>query len=147
MANRSRGAVERDPAEAILLDAEGLSKAADAHPVVRAFLLAAELSRTPVVVSAVTLAETLRGQRRDARVHGVLGGCRIEPVSTEVGRAAGELLGRTRRKDTVDTVDTVDAVVAVTAAKLPGSVRVLTSDPADLRALTEEFPRVTIEAV
>ena len=144
MANRSRGAVERDPAEAILLDAEGLSKAADAHPVVRAFLLAAELSRTPVVVSAVTLAETLRGQRRDARVHGVLGGCRIEPVSTEVGRAAGELLGRTRRKDTVDTVD---AVVAVTAAKLPGSVRVLTSDPADLRALTEEFPRVTIEAV
>jgi predicted nucleic acid-binding protein len=141
VANRSRGAVERDPAEAILLDAEGLSKAADAHPVVRAFLLAAELSRTPVVVSAVTLAETLRGQRRDAGVHGVLGGCRIEPVSTEVGRAAGELLGRTRRKDTVD------AVVAATAAKLPGSVRVLTSDPADLRALTEEFPRVTIEAV
>ena len=141
MANRSRGAVGRDSAEAILLDAEGLSKAADAHPVVRAFILAAELSHTPVVVSAVTLAETLRGHRRDARVHGVLGGCRIEPVSTEVGRAAGELLGRTKRKDTVD------AVVAVTAAKLPGSVRVLTSDPADLRALTEEFPRVTIEAV
>jgi predicted nucleic acid-binding protein len=141
VASRSRGAVERDPAEAILLDAEGLSKAADADPVVRAFLLAAELSRTPVVVSAVTLAETLRGHRRDARVHGVLGGCRIEPVSTEVGRAAGELLGRTRRKDAVD------AVVAATAAKLPGSVRVLTSDPADLRALTEEFPRVTVEAV
>jgi predicted nucleic acid-binding protein len=141
VASRSRGVVGRDPAEAILLDAEGLSKAADAHPVVRAFLLAAELSRTPVVVSAVTLAETLRGQRRDARVHGVLGGCRIEPVSTEVGRAAGELLGRTRRKDTVD------AVVAATAAMLPGSVRVLTSDPADLRALTEEFPRVTVEVV
>lgn len=141
MGNRPRGPVAPGSAEALLLDAEGLSKAADADPTARAFLLAAERSRTPVVVSAITLTETLRGLRRDARVHAVLGGCRIEPVSAEVGRAAGELLGRTRRKDTVD------AVVAATAARLPGSVRVLTSDPADLRALTEEFPRVTVEAV
>lgn len=141
MANRSRGPVAHDAAEALLLDAEGLSKAADADPVVRAFLLAATLSRTPVVVSAITLTETLRGHRRDAKVHGVLGGCCIEPVSAELGRAAGELLGRTGRKDTVD------AVIAVTAAKLPGSVRVLTSDPSDLRALTEDFPSVNVEAV
>jgi len=141
VANRARGAVAGDSTEAVLLDAEGLSKAADGHPLVRAFILAAEISRTPVVVSAVTLAETLRGHRRDASVHRVLGGCRIEPVSAEVGRAAGELLGRTGRKDTVD------AVVAATAAGLPGSVRVLTSDPSDLRALTEGMPGIHVEAV
>jgi predicted nucleic acid-binding protein len=141
VANRSRGPVAHDAAEALLLDAEGLSKAADADPAVRAFLLAAALSRTPVVVSAITLTETLRGHHRDAKVHGVLGGCCIEPVSAELGRAAGELLGRTGRKDTVD------AVIAVTAAKRPGSVRVLTSDPSDLRALTEDFPGVNVEAV
>jgi predicted nucleic acid-binding protein len=141
VANRSRGPLARGGTETLLLDAEGLSKAADADPLVRAFILAAQLSRTPVVVSAITLTETLRGHRRDARVHGVLGGCRIEPVSAEVGRAAGELLGRTGRKDTVD------AVVAATAARLPGSVRVLTSDPSDLGALTEDLPGVRVEAV
>jgi predicted nucleic acid-binding protein len=127
--------------EALLLDSRGVSSAADQTGVAYAFVLAARRLNAPVVVSAITLAEVLRGRPRDAAVHRLLKGCRVEAASRELGRAAGELLGRTGRKDTVD------AVVAVTAAALPGPVRVLTSDVGDLGALTEEFAGVTVEPV
>lgn len=93
------------------------------------------------MVSAVTLTEVLRGHRRDAAVHLVLKACRVAPVTEQVGRAAGELLGRTGRKDTVD------ALVVATAAGLGGPVRLLTSDPSDLKALTQDLPRISVRAV
>ena len=94
-----------------------------------------------VHVSAVTLAETLRGGPRDARVHSLLKGVVQRPVTPELGRAAGELLGRTGR------ADTLDAIVAATASGLGQRVRILTSDPRDLRALTAEMDAVTVVAV
>lgn len=128
-------------ARSLVLDSQGLSEAARGALVVRALIVEARESGAPVVVSAVTLAEVLRGHRRDAAVYRLLTGCRLVPVSQDIGRAAGELLGRTGRKDTVD------AVVVATAATLPAPAVVLTSDPSDLGALTEHLPGVRVEAV
>ena len=127
--------------DAVLLDSEGLSAAAAGSARVRAELILAERLGASVHVSAVTLAESLRGGPRDARVHGLLKSVVQRPVTPELGRAAGELLGRTGR------ADTVDAIVAATASGLGQRVRILTSDPRDLRALTAEMDAVTVVAV
>lgn len=74
-------------------------------------------------------------------MHRLLRAFRVEPVSEEIGRAAGELLGRTRRKDTVD------AVVVATAASLHGPVRILTSDPGDIEALAEDLDNIQVVPV
>ena len=127
--------------DAVLLDATALSQAAHGDVRVRAELAIAEQIGAGVHVSAITLAEVLRGHRRDAGVHRLLAGVDQEAVSAELGRAAGELLGRTRRDDTVD------AAVAVTADRIAGRVRLLTGDAGDLRALTAWMPDVTVVAV
>jgi len=67
-------------------------------------------------------------------------GC-VEPVTAALARAAGELLGRTGRKDTVD------AVVVATAMLLPTPVVVLTSDPGDIAALSEGLAGVGVGTV
>jgi len=68
----------------------------------------------------------------------VLAGTQQQPVTPQLGRASGELLGQTRRNDTVD------AIVAVTAAGLGVRVRLLTSDPDDMNALTAGMANVTV---
>ena len=125
-------------ADALVLDSGALSTGAEGDPRVRAELSVAEQLGAHVHVSAVTLTEVLRGHLRDARVHALLSGLQREPVTPELGRAAGELLGRTARDDTVD------AIVAVTAQSVGRRVRLLTSDPGDLRALTTEMTDVTV---
>jgi predicted nucleic acid-binding protein len=135
---RRRGANPLTLPDAVVLDAEGLSAAAAGSPRARAELDLAERLGAKVFVSTVTLTETLRGGRRDASVHRLLKGVVQQPVTSELGRAAGELLGRTRRDDTVD------AIVAVTASEVGRKARILTSDPGDLRALTADMDGVTI---
>ncbi len=127
--------------DALLLDSEGLSAAATGDLRVRAEMSLAERLGVSVHVSAVTLAETLRRGGRDARLHSLLKGVDQEAVTPALGRAAGELLGRTGR------ADTTDAIVAVTARGLGRKVRILTSDPDDLRILTEGMDGVTVVAV
>ncbi len=126
---------------ALVLDAEGLSKAAQDDPRVGAFLKQALREQGRVIVSAVTLAEVLRGSGRDASVHRVLAKVNVVPVSVAVGRAAGLLLGRTGGDDTVD------AVVAATAAEQAGRVLVLTSDTGDLSRLTAGHGRIRVQHV
>jgi predicted nucleic acid-binding protein len=127
--------------DAVLLDSEGLSAAATGHVRVRAELALAERLGASVHVSAVTLAETLRGRPREARLHALLKGVVQETVTPTLGRAAGELLGHTGR------AETIDALVAVTARGLGRKVRILTSDPGDLRALTAEMDGVSVVPV
>jgi hypothetical protein len=67
----------------------------------------------------------------------VLAGTEQLPVTPELGRAAGELLGHTRRESTVD------AIIAVTASGLGARVRLLTGDPDDMNALTVGMANVT----
>jgi predicted nucleic acid-binding protein len=124
--------------EAVVLDSGALSAAAEGDTRVRAELSVAEQLGASVHVSSVTLTGVLRGHARDARVHALLSGVEQNPVTPELGRAAGELLGRTHRDDTVD------AIIAATANCLSVTVRLLTGDPGDLRALTSEMPAVTV---
>jgi predicted nucleic acid-binding protein len=105
---------------------------------VRAELSLAEQLGAQVHVSSVTLAEVLRGHPRDARFHSLLAGVDKDPVTPELGRAAGELLGRTGKDDTVD------AVVAVSAHRAGVRVCLLTGDPVDLLALTADMVGVTV---
>jgi predicted nucleic acid-binding protein len=120
------------------LESSALSGAATGHIRVRAELTLAEQLGVDVHVSSVTLTESLRGHRRDARIHAVLAGTDQEPVTPQLGRSAGELLGRTNRHDTID------AIVAVTAETLGTRVRLLTGDPDDLEALTADMANVTV---
>jgi predicted nucleic acid-binding protein len=84
------------------------------------------------------LAEVLRGGVRDAAVHHVISRIAVVPVSAEIARSAGELLGKTglsgRRY-------AIDAVVAATALDMERPVVLLTSDPDDLAKLVEEPQR------
>ncbi|MGH9055735.1 MAG: type II toxin-antitoxin system VapC family toxin [Acidimicrobiales bacterium] len=121
-----------------MLDSSALSGAAAGKVRVRAELNLAEELGVEVHVSSVTLTETLRGHRRDARIQAVLAGTDQLPITPQLGRAAGELLGRTNRDDTID------ALVAVTAETLGARVRLLTGDPDDLNALTADMTNVTI---
>jgi hypothetical protein len=140
MARRRRPRLlsERGLPDALVLDSGALSAAAGGEVRVRAELSLAEQLGVEAHVTSVTLAETLRGHPRDARLHAVLAGMAKDPVSPELGRRAGELLGQSRRNDTVD------AIVAVSAETLGTRVRLLTGDPSDLRALTSGMSNVTV---
>jgi predicted nucleic acid-binding protein len=136
-----RGLRAATVADALVLDSSALTAGAEGHVRVRGELAVAEQLGAHVHVSAVTLTEVLRGHARDARVHALLSGFQREPVTPDLGRAAGELLGRTARDDTVD------AIVAVTAQAVGRRVRLLTGDPSDLRALTADMTDVTVVSI
>lgn len=140
---RSRG--RRSPLtpapHALVLDSEGLSRAAAGDHAVAAWIARARELGLPIVVNAVTLTETLRGNARDAPIHLLTRNARIDDVDARVAAAAGALLGRTHRSDTAD------ALVAVTAIKLGRPVVVVTSDPTDLAALTAHARHVSVVAV
>ena len=122
----------------LVLDSEGLSKLAAGDSRARAHLETALARRARVAVSAITLTEVLRGGPRDAAVHRVLSRITVVPVSPEVARRAGELLGATGLSGHRCAID---AVVAATALGLERPVALLTSDPDDMTRLVEEPER------
>jgi predicted nucleic acid-binding protein len=119
----------------LVLDSEGLAKLAAGDSRARAHLEIAIARRARVVASAVTLTELLRGGPRDAPVHRVLSRITVVPVSRELGRRAGELLGATGLPGNRRAID---AIVAATALERERPVVLLTSDPDDLSRLVEE---------
>jgi len=119
----------------LVLDSEGLVKLAVGDSRARAHLETAIARRARVVASAMTLTEVLRGGPRDTAVHRVLSQITLVPVSPELGRRAGELLGATGLPGKRCSVD---AVVAATALERERPVVLLTSDPGDLSRLVEE---------
>ncbi len=80
----------------------------------------------------------LRGGPRDAPLHRVLSRVGVLPVTAELGRRAGELLGAAGLSGHRCAIDAIDAVVAAPALGLPRPVVVLTSDPDDLNQLVDE---------
>jgi predicted nucleic acid-binding protein len=126
----------------LVLDADGVTKAAVNDLRVQAFLRSARGRDARVVVSAITLAEVLRGARRDAAVDRVLNRVTHVPVSSELARTAGRLLGSTDVRDA-----TVDAVVAATALAEPLPVILLTSDPAALGRLVAGHPSISVQKI
>lgn len=114
----------------LLLDSDGLSKIAADDGRAWAYLKQARQEQARVLVPAVTLAEVLRGGPRDAPVHRVLKQVNVVDINKAIGRAAGEILGQ------VGGDQTVDALVAAVATAQTGRVVILTSDTADIAALT-----------
>jgi predicted nucleic acid-binding protein len=128
----------------LVLDAEGIVKFAtgDARTLQR--LEAARQRRSQVVTASSTLAEVLRGGPRDARLHKVLSRITVVPIDRNLGRSAGELLGRTGLSGRKCALD---ALIAAVALSQPRPVVLLTSDPDDLARLTEEPDRPRAERV
>lgn len=142
----ARSARRRDPdtprlATALVLDSEGLSRAAAGDVRAVAWIARARELRLPLVVNAVTLTETVRGSARDAHVYRLIRNARVDPVDRDLAVEAGRLLGAT------DRADTVDALVATTAIRLQRPVTILTSDPDDLRALIADHPQIRVVAI
>jgi len=125
----------------LVLDSEGLSKAAGFDERTAAFIKTALLEQARVVVPAVVLAEVLRGGSRDASVHHVLKHFEVAVVTGDVGRSAGELLGE------VGGNNTIDAIVAAVARSASGPVVLLTSDVEDLARLTDGCDDITVQHV
>jgi predicted nucleic acid-binding protein len=120
-------------ARTFVLDSESVSKLADDHSDLVSYVTNARKRQAGVVASAATLTEVLRGARRDAAVHRVLKRVDIVPLTRELGRQAGELLGMSGLPATA----AIDAMVAATALNQIRPVVILTSDPRDLAALVE----------
>ncbi|EQD86720.1 hypothetical protein N599_08370 [Saccharopolyspora erythraea D] len=96
------------------------------------------------MISAITLTEVLRGGPRDASVHRVLSRISVLPVTAEIARAAGELLGTTGLSGHRCAID---SIVAATALGLARPVVLLTSDPDDPNRLIDEPERPKDERV
>jgi predicted nucleic acid-binding protein len=128
----------------LVLDSEGLSKLAAGDARTRGYLDSARTRGARVAVSAITLTETLRGGPRDAAVYRVLSRITVVPVSPEIARRAGELLGETGLSGHRCAID---AIVAATALELERPVVLLTSDPDDVNRLVEEPERAKAERI
>jgi predicted nucleic acid-binding protein len=128
----------------LVLDSEGLSKLAAGDDRARAYLDSARARRAQVAASAITLTETLRGGARDTAVHRVLSRITVVPVTAQIARRAGELLGATGLPGHRCAID---AVVAATALGLERPIVLLTSDPDGMNRLVEEPDRPKAERI
>lgn len=84
-----------------------------------------------VVVPAVVIAETVRGERADPRLDRVLKAVRQLSTTPRQGRVAGQLL------TFVDGPSIVDALVMACALLAGGPATVVTADQADFQGLLE----------
>jgi predicted nucleic acid-binding protein len=128
----------------LVLDAEGLVKLAGGNYVAVSLVRDVHNKSGDVVTAASALAEVLRGEPRDAALHRVLSRITVVPVDGQLGRAAGELLGRAGLSGHRHALD---ALLAVVALDQPRPVVLLTSDPGDLGKLTDEPERPARERV
>ncbi|MFJ3793840.1 PIN domain-containing protein [Kitasatospora sp. NPDC090091] len=115
-----------------MLDSEGLSKLAEGNGDVRAIVAKGLRQGYRIVLAAVTLAEVVRGDARDANINRTVSASgEVVPVTAEISREAGKLL----RLAGLDGRCTIDAIVVTVAARQTRPVVILTSDPNDINAL------------
>lgn len=128
------------PPQRLILDSGAVIALARADQRVRAFVARACELGAPIEIPVVVVAETVRGNARDAPVNRVLNAVGETPAATEaMGRTAGGLLGASA------SAATVDALVVAQAIHAKGAV-VLTSDPDDLGRLASRHPEVVIHS-
>jgi hypothetical protein len=89
-------------------------------------LKAAHIRGEVPLTNAAVLGQVWRGGPRQARFSRALAGMDIRPLDEALGRAAGELLGATRRSDLFDA-----SIVLVAS----DGDEIITADPGDLRTL------------
>ena len=107
--------------------------ASDDRSEVRRVLRRWEEDGVDLFVAAATLTEVLRGHPRDALIHRLLQSLKVRVIDEDLGRAAGERIGRTKVRGNA----TLDALVAEVASSLPRPVAVLTADYDDITALVD----------
>src|SRR5690242_12032395 len=114
------------PTGRMILDTGGLLAWAYGDADAREFIQEAAARRVAIVVSAVVIAQAIRGGRGDVAINWALGRIGEQvPVTPALARQAGALLGAT------GTTDVVDAIVVAEALRfLPATI--LTSDPGDI---------------
>ena len=136
----ARRQAPKTPPSCLILDS-GVVIALGRHDVrARASLTAAWEAGAEVIVPAVVVAETVRGDGpRDAPVNRVLNAVGNVAAATEDrARTAGALLA------SAQSSATVDALVVAEAVRRRGGV-VLTGDVADLQRLAQANPEVIIQ--
>lgn len=128
----------------MVLDSEGLwAVARNDNEDARAVLAASREAGVPVLVPAIVLAETLFGDRRDARANQVLRKLQVVPVEELLARVAAELK---RSADMGGVAATVDAIVVAVSAAAGGGV-ILTADSDDIRKLASAVSDVRIRPI
>ena len=134
MARRRR----RTPPSWLILDSGAVLALARHDPGVRAAFAAAIGDAVKVLVPAVVVAETVRGDGpRDAAINRVLNAVdEVVPVTEVVARTAGGLLAATASNATIDAL--------IVAEAIQHGATIMTGDPDDLRSLAEGHPQVVI---
>jgi predicted nucleic acid-binding protein len=129
-------------AHRLILDSGAVFALAKLDVRARAALASAWEHGWDVVVPAVVVAETVRGNGpRDAPVNRVLKAVgTVAATSEDRARTAGELLGRAKVNATVD------ALVVAEAVRRGGGV-IMTSDAEDLRRLIGDHTGVVIKPI
>lgn len=132
---RRRGRTPSGLRDLLVLDAEGLSKAASGDPSVQVWLERAREVDADVIVSAVTVSEVVRGGARDARLDRTLKATDVRSIDEALARRAGRLLGRARSDATIDALVVATALTMLERQGGERRCMLLTSDPDDLTAL------------
>ncbi|WP_433462890.1 type II toxin-antitoxin system VapC family toxin [Spirillospora sp. CA-128828] len=120
------------PNGTLVLDCEGLAKAALRDPNMAEWLAAARLRDKRVITSAATLVEVAHPGIKWAALQWTLSRVTVEPVTESVAQQAATLLKEARLHGHKYAVD---AMLSATALAASPPVMVLTSDPQDIRAL------------
>ena len=129
------------PPQRLILDSGAVLALARGDQRLRAFVARARELGAAVEVPVVVVAETVRGNARDAPVNRVLRAVGEMPAATEeMARTAGGLLGASA------SAATVDALVVAQAIHSTGAV-ILTSDPDDLGRLATRHPEVVVHSI
>jgi predicted nucleic acid-binding protein len=119
----------------LTLDAGALIAFERGAQLMRAIVREASAADRAITVPAAVVAEAWRGGRR-RWLADLLDLAVVEPLTDELARRAGELLGR------IGTSNTVDATVAVSAAQR-GDI-IVTSDPGDMQRFADDLPVVRV---
>ena len=127
------GKIRGLPLKSVVLDATAISVASDEESEVRAALRKWDDEGVDLIVAAATLTEVIRGHPRDALIHRLLASLQVQVIDEQLGRAAGERIGRTQVRGNA----TLDALVAEVASSMPRPVVVLTADYDDITALVD----------
>jgi len=98
---------------------------------------------TPVIPTVV-LAETITGRPHDAPVNQAVKRLGTVDTTEATARRAGQLRFAVQRTGVRRAPSGIDAIVAAHASESETSV-VFTTDPADLRRLLVDFPRIIID--
>lgn len=118
--------------DCLVLDSEGLSRAALRERAMTSLLTAAHNKGLRVVTSSMTLIEAYHGQVRHPAWVWMMSRIVVEPVTREIADAAIALLKSTGLHGHKYAID---AALAVIAGRQPGGVALYTSDEDDMAKL------------